>query len=50
VKEFHPDLEDIFDELLPFGTENAWKVTPVLRDDDLRKMDMWSDETLLERY
>jgi acyl-homoserine lactone acylase PvdQ len=50
VAQFHPDMEELIDEMLPYSANNAYDLVTILDDSDVRFMGQWSDETLFERY
>ena len=43
-------LQNFADEMVPFAMVNSHLTNSVLSDDDLKRMDKWSDETLSEQY
>jgi penicillin amidase len=50
IREGHPDLADMVEELIPFSTEFLAKLVTSVDDDDLKLWGQYSDETLQERY
>ena len=48
--EIDPELAELVDEMLPFTADNINDRTFVLDDDDLKQFDLYSEETLTERY
>jgi len=50
IRESHPDLADIVEELVPFSTEFLSTVVTSIDDEDLKQWGQYSEETLQERY
>ena len=50
LRQNHPDLELLLEEITPFTHEFFYSMAPVLDDDDLKRAGMFSEETLVERY
>lgn len=50
IRESHPDLADIVEELLPFSSEFLSALVTVIDDDDLKEWNQYSEQTLSERY
>ena len=50
IRESHPDLADIVEELVPFTTEYLSTLVTSVDDEDLKQWGQFSEETLQERY
>jgi hypothetical protein len=50
LRESHPDIADLVEELIPFTTEFLSALVTVVDDEDLKKWNQYSDKTLQERY
>lgn len=50
VRESHPELADLVEELLPFTTEFLADLVTTVDDEDLKIWGQFSDTTLQERY
>jgi len=46
----HPDLAELFDEIIPYQTKYLHNLVTIVDDDDLKKAGQWSNETLQERF
>ena len=50
LRQAHPDLNALVEELNPFTSDYLYDVVPALEDDDLKKINMFSQKSLLEKY
>ena len=46
----HPDLANLFEEIMPFTSDLMFKTIPVVDDDDLKEWGQYSEESLVDRY
>lgn len=50
VRESHPDLADMVEELIPFATEYLANLVTTVDDEDLKAWGQYSEQTLQEKY
>ena len=50
LRQKHPDLADMAEELNPFTSEFMKDLLTITDDDDLRKHGQYSEQTLIEKY
>lgn len=50
LRQAHPDLAEMAEELLPFTTSYMGSFVTVLAEDDMKRNDHFSEDTLNERY
>ena len=48
MRQAHPDLEALLQEIMPFTTDKLEDVVPIIDDDDLKKNGMYSEELLVD--
>ena len=48
MRQAHPDLEALLQEIMPFTTDKLEDVVPIIDDDDLKKYGMYSEELLVD--
>lgn len=50
IRQSHPDLADLTEELIPFATEFLSALVTVVDDDDLKEWGQYSELTLQQRF
>lgn len=50
LRQKHPDLEDLAEEINPFKSEDFIDLVTIIEDDDLLKFGQFDEKTLLEKY
>jgi len=50
LRQSHPDLADLADEINPFKSEDFIDLVTIIDDDDLKKFGQFDEKTLLEKY
>ena len=50
LRQKHPDLSNLMEEIMPFTTDFLYDVVPIVDDSDLKKQGLYSDEPLVKRY
>ena len=50
LRQKHPDLNNLMEEIMPFTTDFLYDVVPIVDDSDLKKQGLYSEEPLVKRY
>jgi len=50
LRQKHPDLADLVDEINPYKSTEFIDMVTILDDDDLRQAGQYDEETLIEKY
>ena len=50
VRQMHPDLAELVEELIPFTSNFMHNLVTILDEDDLKAQKQWSETTIHERY
>ena len=50
MRQSHPDIADILEEVIPFTTDFLHDVVPIVDDEDLKQWGQYSDELLVNKY
>lgn len=50
MRQKHPDLEALIEEIMPFTGDLLHDHVTIVEDDDLKQFNMFSEESLVEKY